>query len=392
MIAASIRHNGNNVRFSEQGAGIATFYVVLPDLFRDHMMPSNLSSEELQADIDALRERFPRTADLYREACAVMFFRYGIAPTTNALYQLVRKGSMSAPSDALRRFWTDLREKARIVLPDGSVPDELRETAGQLLGQIWTFARAAAEQSATNIKNAALAERDEAFADKAKSDERAGGLTLRLESIQAALASAEEEMAQQRIELGAAAATMQGLNARLGDAQADVDRLQREATVIAKAHADELDRVTSRVAQAELRYVELEKRALVELDRERTAASKVQKQLELERRAALTKIEEANARSQVTQAQVNQQSQELAAYKAKLDLLTTERDRSIGMAAEASEARFDLANLLAAERARIEELREQLREANQRTSSLADAVQTAQAVRRRQRKPASKAT
>ena len=44
----------------------------------------------LQADIEALRPRFPDTQDLYREVCAILFFRYGITPTANKLYQLVR--------------------------------------------------------------------------------------------------------------------------------------------------------------------------------------------------------------------------------------------------------------------------------------------------------------
>lgn len=39
----------------------------------------------------------------------MLFFRYGITPTANKLYQLVRKGSMSAPSEALTRFWSARR-------------------------------------------------------------------------------------------------------------------------------------------------------------------------------------------------------------------------------------------------------------------------------------------
>ncbi|QYG02782.1 DNA-binding protein [Massilia sp. NP310] len=90
-------------------------------------MPDNSQiAVAVQADIDALRERFPRTSDLYREACSIMFFRYGLTPTTNALYQFVRKGSMSVPNEALRRFWSDLRERAR---PDASGPSPTRRSA-----------------------------------------------------------------------------------------------------------------------------------------------------------------------------------------------------------------------------------------------------------------------
>jgi len=46
---------------------------------------------EIQAEVDALRDRFPETKALYREVCALLFFRYGITPTANKLYQFVRR-------------------------------------------------------------------------------------------------------------------------------------------------------------------------------------------------------------------------------------------------------------------------------------------------------------
>lgn len=36
---------------------------------------------EIQAEVEALRERFSDTKALYREVCALLFFRYGITPT-----------------------------------------------------------------------------------------------------------------------------------------------------------------------------------------------------------------------------------------------------------------------------------------------------------------------
>jgi hypothetical protein len=96
------------------------------------MLDNAQTTAAMQADIDTLRERFPRTADLYREACAVMFFRYGQTPTTNSLYQLVRKGSMSVPSEALRQFWSDLRERARVDLQHADLPDQVKQSAGRL--------------------------------------------------------------------------------------------------------------------------------------------------------------------------------------------------------------------------------------------------------------------
>ena len=86
---------------------------------------------EIQAEVEALRGRFSDTKALYREVCALLFFRYGITPTASKLYQHVRKGSMSAPAEALAKFWEDLRGKARVEIDHPDLPVALKEAAGQ---------------------------------------------------------------------------------------------------------------------------------------------------------------------------------------------------------------------------------------------------------------------
>jgi hypothetical protein len=65
----------------------------------------------------------------------LLFFRHGITPTANRLYQLVRKGSMSAPADALARFWATLREKSRVRIEHPDLPAELQSATGDLAGR-----------------------------------------------------------------------------------------------------------------------------------------------------------------------------------------------------------------------------------------------------------------
>ena len=79
--------------------------------------PETTANEQiLQADIVKLRERFPETRALYREVCGLLFFRYGITPTANKLYGLVRKGSMGTPTEVLAQFWHDMRDKMRVTI------------------------------------------------------------------------------------------------------------------------------------------------------------------------------------------------------------------------------------------------------------------------------------
>ena len=50
--------------------------------------------QEIGREIDRIKSQFPDTREVYRQVCRLLFLQYGITPTANGLYQLVRKGSM----------------------------------------------------------------------------------------------------------------------------------------------------------------------------------------------------------------------------------------------------------------------------------------------------------
>src|SRR5437773_5154975 len=95
-----------------------------------------IAEARLQSEIEALRAQHSDTQELYCEVCVLLFFRHGITPTANKLYQLVRKGSMSAPAEALAKFWSALREKSRVRIEHPDLPEELREAAGEAIGAL----------------------------------------------------------------------------------------------------------------------------------------------------------------------------------------------------------------------------------------------------------------
>lgn len=68
-----------------------------------------------------------------------------MTPTANKLYQYVRKGSMSAPAEALSKFWLELRDKSRIRIEHPDMPDGLKDAAGNFMGELWSQAQAAAQ-------------------------------------------------------------------------------------------------------------------------------------------------------------------------------------------------------------------------------------------------------
>src|ERR1700736_5302218 len=100
---------------------------------------ADTSSDEtrLAADIERLKAEFLKTRELYREVCALLFFRFGLTPTANRLYQLVKRGSMSTPTAVLAEFWVELREKSRVRIEHPDLPAELQAAAGELVASLW---------------------------------------------------------------------------------------------------------------------------------------------------------------------------------------------------------------------------------------------------------------
>lgn len=117
-----------------------------------------VNEQQLQIDIEKLRGEFTETQDLYREVCVLLFFRYCITPTANKLYQYVRRGSMSAPADALNKFWSELREKSRIRIERNDIPESISLAAGDFVATLWNEAQKAAQAGFTDLIENATAE------------------------------------------------------------------------------------------------------------------------------------------------------------------------------------------------------------------------------------------
>ncbi|WP_197496940.1 DNA-binding protein [Paraburkholderia caribensis] len=234
----------------------------------------------IETDISEIRERLDDTQAIYREVCALLFFRYGETPTANRLYQLVRKGSMSAPAKALRDFWGEMREKSRIDVGQPDLPADVAAAAGNLAARLWRLsldaadaslaafrvdAQAAVDAAQIQVRDAEVrAEASEAARREvnARSDElrlQLGSLESQLVEQRAANAALREQLAAARSEASMAAAA-------LGDARRDF--------------SVELEKLRDSLAQNEQRLAAAERRALLEIETERTAASRARKELQ----------------------------------------------------------------------------------------------------------------
>lgn len=234
---------------------------------------------QIQADIDNLRDRFSDTPDLYRETCAILFFRYGITPTANKLYQYVRKGSMSAPAEALARFWDELRDKSRVRIERADLPEEVKSAAGELVAKLWQEAQSASELgfSAARQEIEAAAQQANELAMAAKQD---------LEHLQADFVRVQDQVSELETlrqnlqhELSADKARIEGLNKQLDAAEKKIQQTEAALVDARRDFGQELEKTRLALLKSEERCEANEKRALLEIDRERTSGLRLQREL-----------------------------------------------------------------------------------------------------------------
>ncbi|MDE2593414.1 MAG: DNA-binding protein [Burkholderiales bacterium] len=287
----------------------------------------------LQADIEALRPRFPDTQDLYREVCTVLFFRYGITPTANKLYQLVRKGSMSAPAEALAKFWENLREKSRVRIEHPDIPEVLRDAAGELTAKLWQQARALADEACASVRLEAQQKIDAATQAAVLAKQQEALVSQELQSAQTHSTALMDQirLLEQRL------AHDEGLRKGL---EQQIDQLTSQR--------QELAAFVEATREAEQRSADEHRRLLLEVDRERGNATRIQKELDSVKSATDKAVKAQSDKL----AQALQQVDQLRQHSAELEVahasLRTERDQLQKLIAPDEGIRPSLARLRSA--------------------------------------------
>lgn len=280
----------------------------------------------LNAEIERLKAEFPKTRELYREVCALMFFRFGITPTANRLYQHVRRGSMSTPTAVLGEFWAELREKSRVRIEHADLPEELQGAAGELVAALWQRAAATARDSldALRVEVESARQAAEAAVTAARADlehtEQA------LEQRTAALLTAQVRIQELEQAQAAAEATRGALEAEL--ARSQQSHRERDAA-LTQARADfaaELDKLRASTELAETRLQAAEKRALLEIERERTANTRLQRDADTATQRAARAEESARAEIQNLQKQLGDMRHQAGMLEGRLDALRASHD------------------------------------------------------------------
>ncbi|MFP3559178.1 DNA-binding protein [Paraburkholderia sp. SIMBA_049] len=280
-------------------------------------MPSD--DVRLAADIERLKAAFPKTRELYREVCALLFFRYGQAPTANRLYQLVKRGSMGTPAAVLGEFWAELREKSRVRIEHPDLPADLGAAAGELVATLWTRATVSAQAELDALRGEVEGQRAEAELRVAAARDELARTETALEQRTAALLAAQVEVRELEKAQAEGHAARQALDAEVSRLKTEVAARDRELDKVREGFSRDLEKLRDSAERAEERLRASEKRALLEIDRERGAVAKLQKEFDDATKRADRREAEQRRAVEALQAQLGDARHQAGVLQGRLD-------------------------------------------------------------------------
>lgn len=238
------------------------------------------TESELLAEVELLKARISDTRALYREVCVLLFFRHGITPTANKLYQYVRRGSMNVPTEEAQKFWDDLRHKARVDIEHPDLPDGVKATAAEAIAALWRQATEAARSELAAAKLEYQAEADSARASRDTAEQAVAGLQAGINELRARVASGDETAVELRSQLEAERQAHAGTRGRLQELQEQLEQARAQQQRQQEGFSADLARARGDIQAVQERAAAAERRALMQIEQERQARGRAEKTAE----------------------------------------------------------------------------------------------------------------
>lgn len=245
-----------------------------------------INEQQLQTEVDSLKTQFSDTKDIYREVCVLLFFRYGITPTANKLYQYVRRGSMSAPADALNKFWLELREKSRVRIERPDIPDNIATVAGDLIANLWNEAQKAAQAGFSELVDNATAEILKYKLQSEVAGQNMAKIGHLLSETQAELKNTLNRLSETENLHEADMLALANQEKSLKTLQNEYSNLQAAFTRAQESFGNEITNISNLMTKSEERFQLHEHKYLLEIDRERQKFILLRKELNKTRSSA----------------------------------------------------------------------------------------------------------
>jgi chromosome segregation ATPase len=238
---------------------------------------------------------------------------------------------MSTPTQVLGEFWSELREKSRVRIEHPDLPAELQAAAGELVATLWAKSTTSAQAALEALRADAEAEKASARNEVTSLQADLARTETALEQRTGALLAAQVRIQELEQAQAAAEATRQALETEIARQQDEIGARDRALVQARADFSGELDKLRSSAELAEERLRAAEKRALLEIERERVAGARLQKELD----AATRRTEQGEARHrselQAVQAQLADARHQAGVLEGSLVAV---RDASAGYARE----------------------------------------------------------
>jgi chromosome segregation ATPase len=368
------------------------------------MEPELALEQQIRSQVEELRAQFPQTKDLYREVCALLFFRYGVTPTANKLYQLVRKGSMSAPLEALANFWKDLREKSRVRIEHPDLPEDLKSAAGELVASLWGKAQSLAHESLTAFREEARTSVLEAQSKQTAAEERQKELSQELLTTQQDLAAAMEQNRSFEQQIAAAAATqarmekqfqhereareqlqhvldatrsaMENTRHGLEDATRELESTRQELQTTRQRLTAEVETLQAAIEEAEARHQSEEKGLSAQLDQARAKSDQLERDLVSIHSVSAAAAEQHRVEAAKLQCENGNLRQQLGVLEGTLQSAVAQREELSKVAHDLRGQNNELNGEVGAARVEAEIWKRQAQSLEERLAKLSQTLQT----------------
>lgn len=289
------------------------------------------AEEQLIVQIERLRRQQPNTLQLYVEVARLLFFDYAIIPTTNRMYQLVRRGSMGTPAQALKMFWAQLRDEAQIRMQQAALPASLVQQAEQLLAQLWDEAVLYSDEHMQRERLQVQTEIQKWHKKLELLQQQCQTLLAEQEQLHKELTNKDKELENRAQLFGQQVAQIELLQAELKHAhtthQEQIKHWQQEHAALNA----QVEQSKQAALESEQRAQAHEKRALLEIEAARQKAKQSIEQLTQSNQQLTMQLNEMRLRheleNELVQSEVRLVQQQLSEAKADKAQLNQEIDK-----------------------------------------------------------------
>lgn len=292
---------------------------------------------QIRADVSQLADRFTTRRELSRETASLLFFRYGIYPSAQLVREYTKLGSMGDIGADLDEFWKDIREKSRVRIEAGGLPEDVLLLGGELVMKLYELARQEAKKELEAFRQEARDQVAEAQRQAQEAEQlrqlavsRANAAEEDAKAAHADREEAERLLAVEQADKEAALAT-----ARQWENQAKLEAENREKAerqFSADLHAErEARRQSEEYLHGEVKFVKMQIEAARSTERDlrdRIKAVEADKTImEATLRKQANALSDENGRLRL----------EIGELRGKLDTIAAERDRLTSQVAELME-------------------------------------------------------